>query len=237
MIAAATGADQQQYDMDNARSSLCTTGKKAMNLTGIMLWVIRRHFQTADYIKDENLKDYVWASQPNDTTSTASESQIMIEPVTKVTGVPSQFIQQRPAVLVKRNPLRPTKLGFGDWVMPLGAPSVDPDRRSYDYSLDTSNRYEVLVVGSHTVFCIGGTGGEAEALGTEVFYELVEFAQLIRRDMDLNTFKIEGMDAVAKLEESKEHFVVPITATYAYFHAWQLTPELPELNAIGLQLT
>lgn len=226
-----TGATPQF--IDTVPSALCTTGHQALNVTGFLLWTIRRHFSLVSNIKDAALQQYIWAPQPDDTTINASESNILIEPVTKVTGQPQQFLQMRPAVLVKRNSWTPKKLGIADWVMPFGRNKLDMSKRPFDYALDTANHYEVLVVGSHTIFCIGGTGGEAEALGTEVFYELLEFAQLIRADLDLERFQINEVSPVAKLEESKEHYVVAIDVFYSFFHAWKLTLELPEAKGFA----
>jgi hypothetical protein len=235
MSSAATGASTQFLDVDP--SSLCTTGKNPLNLTGIILWVLRRHFSKESYIQNASLQGYIWAAQPANTNAQVSGSDILIESVEKVAGQPEQYVQQRPALLVKRNRLAPTKLGFGDRYMRASQPGLDCRRSCKDYALDTDDRYEVLLVGSHTVFCVAGTGGEAEALGTESFFELVEFTQLIRKDMDLSRFQIQELGAVAKLEESKEHFVVPIVAMYSYFHTWHLKLEAPEMKGFGLSVS
>ena len=234
MASPTTGASAQF--IDKPPSALCTTGLKPLNLNGILLWLLRRHFSVSSYIVQDSLKEYIWAEQPSDSRENVSDSKIMIESVTKVTGVPSQFIQQRPAVLVKRNRFAPAKLGLGDkWQGFDTSPdfAVNPDT---GYALDTGEKYEIMIVGSHTAFCIGGTSGEAEAVATEVFFELVEFAPLIRKDFGFNQFKVNEMGAPNRLEESKEHWVVPIVMSYTFFHGWTLRPETAFLKGTGISV-
>jgi hypothetical protein len=219
-----TGASQQQLDSDP--SALCTEGLHPFNLMGYMLWVLRRHFSDADWIRDPVLKDKLWVPEPDDTRVDANESKILIEPVTKAYGQIEQIMQQRPALLIKRNRFVPRKIALGDREQGH-AFAVTRGQTTDDYELDTAVRYHVIILGSYTVFGIGNTGGEAESVATEAFFELLEFGQLIRRDAKLNEFRINDMGTVNKLEESEEHFVVPIVLTLSFFHNWKLRPEMP----------
>jgi hypothetical protein len=231
MAAPITGADTQFLDVDP--SALCTTGKQPLNLTGAIVYILRRHFSDADVIKDEDLRAYLWKPQPADTTAAASGSEILIEPLSKLTGQPSQYLQQRPAALVKRNRWSSKKLGVGDRYTGVQR-TANLNNRVNDYALDSSQRYEILITGSHTVFCIGGTPAEAEAVATESFFELLEFAQLIRTDLGLGYFKVNGIEPVSRLEESHEHFVAPIVLTYTFFHGWRLRNETVTLGSFSL---
>lgn len=213
--------------VDPEPSALCTIGRPPLVMTGALLWILRRHFANTEYIQDENLKQYVWNKTP-------TESQIMIEAVTKWPGAPTQTLQLRPAIYVKRNTYGRVKLGIGDKYMPGGKPVVDNLNQLSDNAIDSGSQFEVIIAGSHTVFCLGGTGAEAEAVGTEVFFELMEFTPLIRRDLDLNKFQVMDMGGVSKLEESKEHWAVPVVITYAFNHKWTLKQNAPKLKGVSL---
>jgi len=231
MVAPVTSTDIQL--LDSTPSALCSTSKQPLNMTGAVAYILRRHFSDAARIKDEDLRAYLWKPQPADTTAAASGSEILIEPLAKLTGQPSQYLQQRPAALVKRNKWGSTKLGIGDRYSGVRK-TADLSKRDYDYALDSSQRYEILIAGSHTVFCIGGTPAEAEAVSTESFFELLEFAQVIRRDLGLNYFKVNGIEPVSRLEESHEHFVAPIVLSYTFFHGWRLRDESVTLGSFSL---
>ena len=213
--------------VDPEPSALCTIGRPPLVMTGALLWILRRHFANVDYIQDSMLKQYVWSKD-------ATSSQIMIEPITKWPGAPTQTTQLRPALYVKRNTYGRIKLGIGDRYMPGGKPVVDNSGELSDNALNSGSKFEVIIAGSHTVFCLGGTGAEAESIGTEVFFELLEFTPLIRRDLDLNKFQVMEMGSVSKLEESKEHWAVPVVVTYMFNHVWELKQDAPILKGVSL---
>ena len=215
-----------QY-IDPEPSALCSIGRPPLVMTGALLWILRRHFATANYIVDPDLSKFLWT--PDSTTS-----QLMIEPVTKWHGAPTQTLQSRPAVLVKRNTYSRIKLGIGDRHMSGGKPVVDNLDEVGDNAVDAGVKFEVIIAGSHTVFCIGNTGAEAEAVGTEVFFELLEFTPLIRRDLGLNKFQVMEIGGLNKLEESNEHWVVPVTVTYMFNHVWELNEDAPKLKGVTL---
>ena len=218
--------DLPQY-IDPEPSALCSIGRPPLVMTGALLWILRRHFANANYIQDSMLKQFIW-------NRTSTDSQIMIEAITKWPGAPTQTMQSRPAIYVKRNTYSRVKLGIGDRYMQGGKSAVDNLGLLSDTTLDSGAAFEVIVAGSHTVFCIGGTGAEAESVGTEVFFELLEFTPLIRRDLDLNKFQVMEMGGVSKLEESKEHWVVPVVVTYMFNHTWTLKEDAPKLKGISL---
>jgi hypothetical protein len=62
----------------------------------------------------------------------------------------------------------------------------------------------------------------------------MEFAPLIRQDFDLNKFQVMEMGGLAKLEESHEHWVVPISVAFAFNHDWELRQDLPAFKTAAV---
>ena len=221
-----TGQATPQW-LDSEPSALCTIGRPPLVITGALLWIMRRHFADPAMIVDPDLKERVWNTD-------VTASGIVIEPVTKWPGSPTEAVQQRPAIYVKRNKYQQVKLGIGDRYQLGIKTSIDKRNLSSDNAIDTGVRYGAAIVGSHTLFCLGGTGAEAESVGTEVFFELMEFGQLIRRDLGLSKFQVMDLGGVAKLEESREHWVIPAVVTYAFRHNWTLNPDLPWFKTVSI---
>lgn len=215
--------------IDSTFSALCTIGRPPLVMTGSVIWILRRHFSQPNYIVDPNLNKYLWNKD-------STKSGITIESVVQWPGAPTQTVQQRPAIYVKRNTYGRVKLGIGDAYQLGTNSSVDKLDDVGDNSIDTGTMYGVVIAGSHTVFCLGSTGAEAESVGTEVFFELLEFTPIIRKDLGLNKFQVMEMGGIAKLEESHEHWVVPVTVTYAFNHDWMLYQDAPLLKTVSLNV-
>jgi len=207
---------QTPQSVDHIPSALCSVGRPPIIMTGALLWALRRHFATANYIVDAGLRAYTWHS---DTTQT----KIMIEPYTSWTPAAIQALQMRPACLVRRGPWQSQKLGFADQYQGAGNNRVDATVLISDTGgVDNGIKHEVIIQGQHTVACMAGKGAEAEALGTEVFYELLEFQQVIREDLGLSVFKVSGLGPTAKVEDSREHWMAPVQLEYSFNHAWSV---------------
>lgn len=191
-------------------SSLCTTGKRPILLTGIFLQLLQRHFGSEANITERALKPYIWHPDKQKT-------QIVIEPNIRVDW---QLIEYRPAIIVKRDALRSHKLAIDDF--------KEPATR-----IGEGDHYVRGRVGSHTLFCIADNGGIAELLGQEVADELMQFSPLIRQDLAFNRFEEAQVGEVMQVEESDTHFVVPVFVAYAFVAEWQLTPEQPWLKAFS----
>ena len=186
-------------------------------ITGVLLWIVRGHFSLDKNIVSESLKDFIYLNG---------------DPATGITIEPSsawnpEQVESRPAVYVKR----------GEWKAAWGALSIDnkyQSRRPAVESIDNGDRYEILVTGAHTLFCVGRTGAEAEELGAEVFFRLIEFAPVIRKDFNFHRFKVDELGEAAKLEESSEHWVVPVGVSYAAAHGWLLKLLGPYMKSVSV---
>jgi hypothetical protein len=182
-------------------------------LTGIFRDVLMRHFYSVGNIEEPDLRELVW--KEGETTSILIESVHRWRP---------ELTEHRPAVLIKRNTLQNMRRGIGD--------------RQQGNPVDAfgDEHYATFWVGSHTMFCLGGSGAQAELLGTEVQRELTEFGPAIRQALDILRVQVMQMGAVTGLEEARENWVVPVTVGYGYSEQWRLTQIAPKLNAVSLSL-
>lgn len=188
-------------------SSIVSTGPKSFIMTGVFLQIIRSHFSDPENIQDHNLKENVWSPDEK-------FSKILIEPVYKWDA---KKIQARPAVIVKRGGWKVQRFGIGDKYM------GPPEETGF-----AEDRYIVGMGGTHVFFCLGNSGLEAEALGAEVFYEMLEFSAIIREQFCLGTFQVSDLGEVSRFEEAHDHFAVPVTVSYAMQHQWKLLRQAPE---------
>ena len=193
-------------------SALCHTGlTPPLLLTGILVSAVRDQFSQADNIVSAELKPLIWTASPETT-------RLNIEPVTKWDP---RNLELRPAIYVKRNGTQVERISIGD---KLHGRSL----------IDRNQGYAVILVSSYTFFCVARAGGEAEALGTEVLLRMVEFGPAIRSDVGLKRFVIVELGGVKKLEEAKDHWVVPVVVACSYEHQWTLDPRGPKLKTVAL---
>jgi len=204
------------YSIPEPISSLCTTGLLPHILTGVLLQTMQHHFSEPTNIIQEPLRSYVW-------TPEAEVSRISIEAVYNWTP---ETIQQRPAVVVKRGQLKTGKMSIGNIFH--GPPE------------DTGYAEDQMIVtfqGNHQLFCCARTGTEAELLGAEVAYELLEFSQIIRNEFGFMSFELFEIGQIHRLQESHDHYAVPITVAYAYSHGWRVLRQRPLWMSVGLNIT
>ncbi len=188
-------------------SNLCAKGWRPLMLTGLLRDLLTRHFQ-AKLVEDTDLRGLIW--RPDEKTD------ILIESIHRWRG---ELTEKRPAILLKRNTYQNQRFGIAD--------RVGADERGMI-------RYSTFWVGSHTVFCIHGTGAGVEILATEVQRELTEFADEVRQALGLKKWSVTEVGAIAEVEEARESFVVPITVGWAYEQTWTLERESPKLRRITL---
>lgn len=197
-------AETPQTTMYEEPSALCTLDKAPIILTGIFRQLLIRHFSTADNIKEERLKSFVWKSDKKDTG-------IVIEANTHADW---QLVEYRPAIIIRRDSLDAVKLAIDD--MSYG-PAGPGDGVHYIRGR----------AGSHTLFCICQNGALVEILAAEITDELTQFAPLIRRDMSFSRFEEARIGPVMAIEESNTHFAVPVNFAYSYTARHKLSPETP----------
>lgn len=216
-------------------SSLCSTGPLISVLTGAFVAILRDHFSNPNNLEFggttefrevdgsgfgiaevplEQLQRYIWKEDRRITN-------ILIDPVWKYNR---EDIQRRPGLLVKRNQWTTQKVAIGDGhtIASGGNGRVE-------------GRYQTrLIVGSHTVFCIGGSAAEAELLASEVFGHFMGFAQVVREELKLHSFEVQSIEAVSHFEEHNDKYVVPVVLGYTSAKAWRTDVVAPYLKAFTI---
>lgn len=220
-------AQDSTYVRFRPSSSLCTTGLQAHILTGVFLQLLRSHFSRADTIEEPRLRQCIWVPKDADpVTPDPQRSRILIEPVYR--WDPRQT-QARPAVIVRRNDLQPrNRLGIG-MNEQFGVGGLDPNGLP-----EAGREFYLPFQGSHSLFCVAKDGGAAELLSTEVARELYQFARPITQEFGFEFLELAHIGAVSRLEESFEHFAVPVTVNYGFYDHWTVTQLEPRFSGVSL---
>ncbi len=179
-------------------------------ITGLFRDLITRHFSGPNNIETADLKHILW--QPGD------ETGILVESIHRWR---STTVEKRPAVILKRNSYKNLKVGIGN--------SLGVNGRG-------QRQFATYWVGSHTLFCLHGSGAAAEILATEVQHEITRFAPVLRHELHLIDLAVVEVAAIGEIEEAREGFVVPVTAGWAYEEAWTLEQEAPKLQHLPMSL-
>jgi hypothetical protein len=185
------------------------TDNRAQNiytLHGAFVTTIRRHFAQPENIEVPELRHYAWNSDDK-------VSKILIESVHRWNPT---NIQQRPGVIVKRGPWKFIQLGIGNRL----EGGVDTDGYTEDSLV-------VGVMGTHSFFCLGTSGTEADEIAMEVVNCLLCFSQTIREQFCLARFMVSDIGPVTKMDECQDHFTVPVNVEYSMQWNWKLLRQSP----------
>lgn len=200
----------------NTIPSLCSILPRPHLMTGFFRDWFQKHFGDSQNIEAPELRGLLWQA-----VREAGQCQnILIDSVTRWNPADTE---KRPAILIGRNDWEVVRAGIDD-------------RRQGDVALSGSKLYTCFVKGSHTLFCLGTNGTAAEILSAEVYREMMQFGPAIRQRLDLMRFQVVGVGALFQVEESAEHFAVPVTVAYAAREDWELRPSAPAVKTIGLSL-
>jgi hypothetical protein len=197
-------------------SYLCDNGWQPLLITGFLRDLLVRQWANPQNIVSPEMKQYVWSEQ--------ASSGILIESVHRYRA---DLVEKRPAIMIKRNSFRNIQLGFAGLNNGAGI-------AAYPNEKGAISRHQTLFVGSHTLFCIHGTGASAEILASEVMSHLVACLYPIRRHLGLRQFSVTEVGAIQELEESNENYVIPITVGWGYEHVWELKEESLPLQSVSL---
>lgn len=204
-------ADEQVQHLGIRFSALTALMHRPQILTGWIRDILLRHFQEGQ-IEHPELARLIW----HDT----ERANILIENHTNWTP---DISGRRPAIILKRNAFENVRLGIAD--------------RHTGVGLDGKDMFTTFWTGSHTCFCIGETGAQAEVLATEVQREFTRYADVFREELGMHRFRVISVGEVSQLEEATENFVVPVTAGYSFEESWIAGPDAPILHKISLSLS
>lgn len=193
---------------------LCGIAPRPQALTGFLRQWMIQHFSELANIEHEQLDGYLY--RPDIT-----KSGILI--TTNTLFEPEQAAK-RPALVIKRNGWKNLRLGI--------------DNRMMGYiSGDGHEYYANYWQGSHTFFCLAGTGAESELLAAEVFHELNQFSPTLRPKIGLHRLEVLDVGEVYLLEEAREHFAVPVSIGYAWEEHWRVeTMDASPLQSVDMAL-
>jgi hypothetical protein len=189
---------------------MCARNWQPWIIGGTIRGILQQHFQTAS-IEHPALNQLVWRP--------ATETGILI--VNEYDWTP-ELANKRPAIVIKRNAVRFTRLGLGD--------------KQGSSKFGAVTHHTCLWVGSHTIFCISTQPLAADILACEVQRELTEFSpQMMQPDMlHLDSAAVVELGEAVEVEEYKESYAVPVTFGWAYQQNWQLEREAPVLRQVLL---
>lgn len=183
-------------------------GWRHLMITGLIRDRLARHFAEPMQIEEPDLRHLVWRE--------SERTGILIESIHRWRG---ELVEKRPAVIIKPNGRRNVRLGIQDYAGADG---------------QGNRQYQTFWVGSHTLFCIHGSGASADILSTEVQRELGEFHPVMTGYLNLFSWQVTEVGGVAELEEAEESFVVPVTVAWTYTEMWKINLEALKLRKVPL---
>jgi len=199
-------------------AAACHYGVTQTVMTGALRHILGIHFSDPENIISASVrgrieKDGVWqASGPS--------KGIIIESLHRWTP---EFAEQRPAVILKENDWEWSRVAIGD-------------RAGTD--VRTGREYfSGLWTGSHTIFALANEAAEAQTIGWEVLNCLKMQQHEIAGQLNLQRFMPVSIGGVAAMQESSEHYLVPIVVGYVVPYSWSMQPEAPRLKRIQWRLS
>jgi hypothetical protein len=189
-------------------------------LTNYFVQFSRDHFGDPKNIVNPKYKEYLW--NPDVATS-----RLLIEPSFKVN---LQNTQQRPAILIKRDAVQVMPIGLGQGKHISHFEGIGDKMAGRHVGAD----FTTLIQGSHSIICIGQSGGEAEELGFEVFFKYLQYGWVLKKEGNIGKFIVSGITPVQKLEENQENWITTINMAWTYDYSWTLYQEAPILKKIGI---
>lgn len=206
---------QAIIDFNPTLNSLCPKWTP-LKIKGLLVHWLRQHFATQANLSEPGITDRVWTD--------ADETEIIIE--TSGRWKP-QTTEKRPALIIHRGSLKPVRQGIAnDRLMGAGAQAVHRQLHSTLFTMDL------------TVWCLAIAEGEVESLSTEVYKEVHKFAIKFVEKLGVIRVQLLEIGPLARLEEAREHFGVPVSISFTFWESWELdTRDTAILDRITLTTT
>ena len=234
-------------------SSFYYAGPSPFLLSGVFLRLLQYHFSSPDNIEETLLKGYIWTpsdkgcigtgTPPEESSSSSEETNPLgecSEPATatyqytagsKLAIKPSYStdtasIQQVPALYVKREPFQVDTISMLDRALP----------GLNQHGVYEGTDHNVTVSGSHSIICRGSKGAEADLLGQEVYFRMLHYQQVIKRDFQLGKLMARSVSEVRqRTDEAQSTFYTVVRMEWAYVYRWRVIPESPIMKRVAFQ--
>jgi hypothetical protein len=179
-------------------------------------------FARPENLRDSKIREYIW--NPDEKLT-----KIFIYPVYQWHA---STLHSRPAIVVKRNAWKVNQLAIGDGAG-TGASWDMEDKTNFPLG---HPKMLTGIEGSTTIFVVAKEAGECEALGTEVFTNLMQYSNLIQNEFGFAKFKLVEYGGLSRLDEAAEYFVIPVVIAYAVVDTWQIVQESPLLKGFSTDM-
>jgi hypothetical protein len=190
-------------------SYVCPNGFSTRSLNRFFVALLKNHFSNADNIFRDNLKQYIYSSDPS-----INKIRIVMN-----TAWDPNSVGLLPAIVVKRGQQQPIRITIGD-------------RGSMDSVLQGDGRYVRCVQGVHKLLCIGDVDGLTEELGQEVMDLLTCLSPAFRQDLPFHDFQVDGLSELGLMDDLGSSLATVVQCTYAYEYAWTMERVAPNLRVV-----
>lgn len=200
-----------------ALSALRSFGYTPLLVTGTLRQLLLQHFADPDHIQNGRLRKYL---EDAGVWQTPGQIALVIESAAR--WMPEKA-GVRPAILLKEGNWEYNQMLIGNlaWV-----------------EADTGEEVSLgMWRGTHTILVIGVDAAETQVLATEIAKLLVWFAKTIANALELHDFRLVQIGETHALQESREHYVVPLQLTYAAEERWSVHRDAPRTQKIQLSPT
>jgi len=214
-------------------SAFATAGPNPFMLSGVFQRLLQYHFSVADNIEEPLLKGYLWTPSTQCCAVSETEegsaydyepSRILIKPSWSSLG---PEVQQLPTILIKRKSFRSESVALRN----QSALGMSEGWRP-------GERHHMVIRGGHNIICKGGTGAEAELLGQEVFFRMLHFQQIIKKDFHLGSLLTQSVSELrTRNDESKTSFYTVVNLDWSYMYNWLVIPESPIIKRVAIHQT
>jgi hypothetical protein len=211
--------NSQEVEFDP--SSIKSTDITPTIATGIFVRLLEAHFSDQNNIRNQQIKDYLWAD--NETNQDIT-TKIKIVPGYKYDP---RALEMSPAIYVRRDAVMSNKFSIGGKALTHLEPNGNYRGDMYLRALS----------GTHSIHCVAKGAFNSESLAEEVFYRMMEYTPSIKQDLMFGEFEVKSLSPVKKMEDDKDYFVTQVDLIWQVIHVWELLPIAPILKSVRFTAT
>lgn len=214
------------------RSALGIIGPSPLIMTAAFIRLLQSHFATADNIGNAVIKDYIWTDSDNGCVEGEDSAGQPVEG-SRLTIVPEYArnvsADASPALYVRREAIKTGRVG-------MQGRGISSLNRSGGFE---ARGHQVYITGAHSIIASGQSGGEAEALGQEIYDRMLDFVQIIKTDLRLGNLFVESLGRLSKRQtgagdSAKTIFYTVVRVAWDYVRLWKVMAEAPALQKANI---